>query len=388
MGQDLNLLRPEFCHLFVVRFKKRRLIAMSIDSDNVHGRAGLNSKDSVRRTISFKSGDETLVGDIVLPAKPGPHPAILSVAGTGSQNRYGDVVLPDGEVLPHGRYIWIAERLAQAGIASLYWDKRGVGQSSGGDRQPGDPPGERDSYTSVMTDVQDAESALRFLKEQPEIDPDRIAVMGRSAGVYFTCLLAVRTDGPAAYILTGGVHMGIDEFMDLIYENVLAYAARGPEEEEWVKGHLNAFYHIARYWREVLVAAHRGDDVYERKEGDVVIRQYLERLKQELEYPLYDQFRHLNKPVLICHGDKDVNVPVGEAYKIAQELKDASRSDVTLVIIPGADHSMRVAPAALDDDTRFREKFDYNSDHPFSEYFMHSLIGWTLDQFNYLQDSR
>jgi dipeptidyl aminopeptidase/acylaminoacyl peptidase len=359
---------------------------MTNDSSAVRDPGTLKAEGVIRRTISFESGDETLVGDIVLPAQAGPHPAILSVAGTGSQNRYGDIVLDDGKVLPHGRYPWISNRLAQAGIASMYWDKRGVGQSTGGGREPGDPPGERDSYTSVMTDVQDAESAFHFLSEQPEVDSKRIAVMGRSAGVYFTCLLAERTNLPAAYILTGGVHMGIDEFMELIYEHTLAYAARGLKEEEWVKTHLNAFYNIARHWREVLAAAHRGDDLYERKEGDVVVRQYLERLKQELEYPLYDQFRHLNKPVLICHGDKDVNVPVQEAYKIAQELEDAGRSDVTLVIIPGADHSMRVAPAALDDETRFREKFDYNSDHPFSEYFMHSLIGWSLDRFNYLQE--
>jgi hypothetical protein len=358
---------------------------MSNDSSGAREHSALRSEDIVRRTISFKSGDETLVGDIIQPAKPGPHPAILNVAGTGSQNRYGDIVLPDGKVLPHGRYPWISNRLAQAGIASLYWDKRGVGQSSGGDREPGDPPGERDSYTSVMTDVQDAESALHFLKEQPQVDAQRIAVMGRSAGVYFTCLLAGRTNLPAAYILTGGVHMGIDEFMELIFEQVLAYAARGSVEEEWVKAHLNDFYGFARHWREVLAAAHRGDDVYERREGDVVVRQYLTRLKQELEYPLYEQFRHLNKPVLVCHGDKDVNVPVQEAYKIAQELQDAGNPDVTLVIVPGADHSMRVAPAGLDEEARFREKFDYNYDHPFSEYFIHSLIGWTLDQFNYLQ---
>jgi dienelactone hydrolase len=358
---------------------------MANDSSGAGVHSALSSEDVVRREISFNSGNETLVGDLVLPARSGPHPAILSVAGTGSQNRYGDIVLPDGKVLPHGRYPWISNRLAQAGIASLYWDKRGVGQSSGGDREPGDPPGERDSYTSVMTDVQDAESALQFLKAQPEVDPKRIAVMGRSAGVYFTCLLVARTNLPAAYILTGGVHMGIDAFMELIYEQVLAYTARGSEEEEWVKAHLNDFYGIARNWQEVLAAAHRGDDVYERKEGDVVIRQYLTRLRQELEYPLYDQFRYLDKPVLICHGDKDVNVPVQEAYKIARELQEAGNPDVTLVIVPGADHSMRVAPAGLDDETHFREKFDYNYDYPFSEYFIHSLIGWTLDQFKYLR---
>jgi pimeloyl-ACP methyl ester carboxylesterase len=120
------------------------------------------------------------------------------------------------------------------------------------------------------------------------------------------------------------------------------------------------------------------------REGDVLIGQHLERLKEELALPLTDQFRHLNKPVLICHGDKDVNVPVGEAYKIDRELRDLGHPDVTLVIVPGADHSMRIAPPDLDDEVRFRQKFDKTHNHPFSEYFIRSYIGWTLDQFKYL----
>ena len=38
-------------------------------------------------------------------------------------------------------------------------------------------------------------------------------------------------------------------------------------------------------------------------------------MKQEIEYPLSEQFRHVKKPVLILHGDKDVNVPLVEAYE-------------------------------------------------------------------------
>jgi hypothetical protein len=352
---------------------------MSVDTITAAGEDGI-----VRRTLSFRSGDETLVGDLVLPDAPGPHHAILTIAGTGPQNRYGDMVLPDGEILPHSRYRWISKRLAQAGIASFYWDKRGVGQSTGGERRAGDPPGDRDAYTSVMTDVEDAHSALHFLSEQPDVDSARIAVMGRSAGVYFSCLLAARSDLPQAYILTGGVHMGIDAFMELVYERVLAYAAQGSEEEDWVRQHLSSFYASARHWREILAAAQHGEDVYEFHDGERLTRRYLTRLKQELAYPLYDQFQHLKEPVLVCHGDKDVNVPVGEAYKVERELRESGNEEVTLVIVPGADHSMRVAPPGVGGETRFREKFDYNYDHPFSEFFIHSVIGWTLDRFNYL----
>lgn len=252
-------------------------------------------------------------------------------------------------------------------------------------RSPGDPPGNRDSYTLLLTDVDDAGSALHFLAEQPEVDRKRIAVMGRSAGVHFSSILAGRTDLPAAYILTGGLHMGIDEFMELIYEEVLAYAARGPREKEWVLERMRDFCGAARHWRELLAAARRGEDYFEWSDSDKVVQKYLARLKEELEYPLYDQFRRIKKPVFICHGDKDVNVPVQEADKIFQELQGAGNPDVTLVIIPGADHSMRIGPPGLDDETRFRERTDYPYSYPFSEFFIHSVIGWLSDRFNNLQ---
>ena len=90
-------------------------------------------------------------------------------------------------------------------------------------------------------------------------------------------------------------------------------------------------------------------------------------------------------PYMVSIHGGAYDVPVEEAYKIYKEIADAGKVEATLVIISGADHSMRIAPPDQDDETRFREKFDYNYNHPFSEFFIHSLIGWTLDQFNILQ---
>ncbi len=72
--------------------------------------------------------------------------------------------------------------------------------------------------------------------------------------------------------------------MELIYEEVLAFAARGPEEAAWTQAHLSRFYDLARHWRGILAAAVRGEAVYEAREGEKVIRQYLQRLKEELAY--------------------------------------------------------------------------------------------------------
>jgi pimeloyl-ACP methyl ester carboxylesterase len=289
--------------------------------------------------------------------------------------------MPAGEVVLHGRDRWVSDRLAQAGIAVLCWDKRGVGKSSGGDRDPGDPPGNRDSHATVMTDVQDAESALHALSSQPKIDPNRIVVMGHSAGVLFACLLASRTDLPAGYILWAGVHRSIEELMAWFYERIKRYAARGSEEYAWIMEHALPFYRPAPYWQEILEAARRGEESFEAGEGELAFLQYLGRLQQELTYPLPEQFRHIQKPTLVIHGKKDVNITYEDSIKIVRELETAGNSNVTLVIVPGADHSMHVASPDTDDDCRLQEFWTRECyRHPYSEFFIHALIGWTRDQ--------
>ncbi len=156
----------------------------------------------IRRPIYFPSDGERLAGDLILPDGDGPFPAVLVLMGFGNQNRYGDNYQL-GRVHKGDTHRLLNERLAKAGIASLCWDKRGVGESTGGDREPGDPPGDREAYANDQTDLADALSALEFLAQQPEIDSKRVAVWGWSGGVANACKLAECTELPAAYVLTG-----------------------------------------------------------------------------------------------------------------------------------------------------------------------------------------
>lgn len=336
--------------------------------------------DAVTRTaVRFPSGRETLAGDLVLPAGDGPHPALLSVAGTGPQNRYGDQVRPDGSVEPHPRHRWVGDRLAEAGIAQLCWDKRGVQASTGGPRAAGEPPGDRDAYTSPLTDVDDLLAALAFLDGHPAIDSHRITVMGTSAGVYFACLAAARTTIPAGYILWGGVHMPIDELGTAIYALPLEYAARGPGERDWLLANNPAYLGLAAQWPNELAAARAGADVFEWVDEDGPHTTHLERLKQEIEFPYPEQFANIRTPVMVIHGDRDLNVDVAEADAVAAALRAAGNRDVTLTIVPGADHGMHVAPDDISEDERLRNRFVRHRDDPYSEFFIASVIGWIRD---------
>ena len=338
-----------------------------------------SSDRATRIEVSFPSGSETLVGDLLLPAGDGPHPVVLSVEGTGQQNRHGDHILPDGTPQPRTRQRWVGERLAAAGIAQLCWDKRGVGASSGGDRSPGDPPGTRDAHASPRTDVEDLLAALAFLRDHPSIDRRRITVMGTSAGVYFTCRAAALTDIPASYILWGGVHMPIEDFAHLIYDLPLDYAARGTVERDWLLANAPDYYRLALQWPDHLAAARAGEATYEWEDEGGPHRSYLERLKQEMAAPYPEQFANITAPVMVIHGDRDLNVDVSEAFAVAEALRAGGNPDVTLSIVPGATHEMRVAPSDLDEEERLRDRFIRHRDDPLSQYFTDSVIGWVRD---------
>lgn len=325
------------------------------------------------REIRFGSNGVTLAGELVLPPSIEPFPALLLIGGTLSDTRDGDPADSlTGKAPKHGMLRVIAEHLAEVGIATLRWDKRGVGASTGG---------ERSYYNNVWTDVDDAEQALYALRDQPEIDATRLAVLGESAGGYIACFLAQRTDLPVAYVLQAALYSSISAMIAFNYQRVADFCSRGFAEATWVKQTVPHAYGFSQHWPEILAAAQRGDDEYRATVDGAPYQVHLARLMQELSYPPAEQFRYLQKPVLVIQGDHDMNVPPQDCYHIAQTLREADNQAVTLIVVPGADHSMQLAPT--DDETRLRERISMESFHrPYSDIFLRSLSKWLKRQFD------
>lgn len=131
--------------------------------------------------FDFQS-DIRLSGTLVLPEGEGPHSCILMLQGRGCGG--------SGLLRRQGRF------LAQYGIASLSYDKRGTGNSEGS----------CDTTTLEQT-IADAEAALRALATHNSIDSSRIGFKGGSAGAWTSQALAGRAlDDPTlpmpAFIVT------------------------------------------------------------------------------------------------------------------------------------------------------------------------------------------
>ncbi|MFD4180104.1 alpha/beta hydrolase family protein [Rhodococcus sp. NPDC058514] len=140
--------------------------------------------------ITFASGDVTLHGSLRIPdGTSGPVPAALLLAGSGPTDRNGDSALMPGSI---GTLRYLAETLADAGFASLRYDKLGSGETGLGPYEVEDVAG-----LGFSTFVDAAADGLAYLAAQPNIDAGRLLVIGHSEGALVGLALAVADDTPA-----------------------------------------------------------------------------------------------------------------------------------------------------------------------------------------------
>jgi len=138
--------------------------------------------------ISIRSGEHVLASTLTVPEGPGPFPAVLLVPGSGPVDRDSNI-----KRLPLDVTGQLARALAAAGLATLRYDKRGVGASTGDFRS-----------TGFLDAADDAEAALEVLVATPEVDPGRVLMLGHSEGALLAGIVAARSSVPAGVVLLSG----------------------------------------------------------------------------------------------------------------------------------------------------------------------------------------
>ena len=125
--------------------------------------------------VSFSNGDAVLSGTLVYPEGWNSRkkvPVALMVSGSGLQNR-------DEELFGHKPFLVIADYLARNGIATLRYDDRGTGTSTG------------DAANATTEDfMKDAAAGLDYLRSLGKFR--KIGVIGHSEGGGIAFMLASR----------------------------------------------------------------------------------------------------------------------------------------------------------------------------------------------------
>src|SRR5581483_2057257 len=144
--------------------------------------------------VTVQAKGHTLGGTLLLP-KTGhkPFPAVITITGSGQQTRDEPIPLPGLENYKPFRQI--AEALASNGIAVLRVDDRGVGKSTGLE-------GLKEATTFDFAD--DTRAQVAYLRTRPEIDPNRIGLIGHSEGGVIAPIVASTDPKIAAIALMAG----------------------------------------------------------------------------------------------------------------------------------------------------------------------------------------
>lgn len=290
----------------------------------------------ISQAITFSSGDIHLSGTLTLPRGDGPFPVVLFVSGSGPQDR-------NLEIFGHKPFLLLADQLTRGGMATLRWDDRGVGGSSG--------VLEKATTEDLAGDILAGIEFLKHGDQRNKIDTGRVGILGYSEGSTVAAVAATRSDDVRAVVLLAP--MGIpgrevlmeqaaivsrsanvpQDFIDLQRERQTrlfdAVIAGAPEDT------LRA--------RTVALMKARlptpKDEEIRAKLGEEMARLESPWFRHFLEYDPRDALTRLHVPVLALTGEKDVQVsPGANLPRIQRALEEAGNPDATVEAVPNLNH--------------------------------------------------
>jgi pimeloyl-ACP methyl ester carboxylesterase len=280
--------------------------------------------------VSFQTEDSSIACTLDVPDGEGPFPAVIIHAGSGPFDRNGDVDAAAVAVLEaagepvmavSSTYRDIARGLFEAGMVTLRYDKRGIGNSTG---DKGDYP---------EPSLRDLKAAIAFLKEHPSVDPERIALVGHSIGGLWALMAAVEDPEIAAICLMA---TPAQPFSEVIVEQVEGLLTLQGANETYIAS---------------VVSQQRA--LYEQiRSGALDPATVPEQVRSELEFLIAimdvtgaDYAREIDSPALILQGDKDLfTVIPREAQLLKDAFVEGGNEAVELVVFPDLDHLFRPTP--------------------------------------------
>lgn len=273
---------------------------------------------AVRHEVSFWHGAERLVGDLALPATPGPHPVLLVVGGNGEQAR--------------DRSGWL-DGLAQAGIATFSWDRPGRSATAGGRV--------RDDVRLRAREILAAWEKLDCLSE---VDTTEGALVGWGTGGWAAAQAATFAGRARAVVLlstpmVSALQLAEHRLVLRLREHGLAAddvtCAREALRERW--------YRLADGLGVAQIAA---DDGAHRDRPWFPLLPSADEM--EAAASMVDPRPTLSGvtvPVLALYGEQDPLLPLEDCVRgVRLALRSAGHRDHQVEVVRGADQGLRVRP--------------------------------------------
>lgn len=210
--------------------------------------------------VTFSNGNATLSGTLVYPEGWDGRrrvPVAIMVTGSGAQNR-------DEELFGHKLFLVIADYLARNGIATLRYDDRGAGASTG------------DAVNATTQDYkEDAVAGLEFLRSKGKFN--KVGIIGHSEGGSIAFMLGAERKVDFLVSLAGP---GVQGDSILLLQNLNALRRAGYPDAKLTKEFVRARIKAQKNpWMDYFI-----------------------------DYDPVQDIRAVRCPALILNGDKDTQV--------------------------------------------------------------------------------
>jgi pimeloyl-ACP methyl ester carboxylesterase len=268
----------------------------------------------MEREISFRSDVYQLAGTMTIPDVGDAFPTVLFIPGSGQVDRD-----ENHKKVRLNVFRELADFLTTNGIASLRYDKRGVGASSGNYWE-----------TGYYDNISDALAALDFLKTQREVNAEQIFLLGHSEGAYISTRIAASGASIAgAILLAAGARRG---------EDTLKWQALKVVEgmrgfNKWLIKllHIN----VAKSQQKQLDKIKKSEKDYYRVQ--LIAKINAKWMREFIAYNPADDLPKITAPVLAITGSKDIQVNP-EDLKLMEKI---IKSPLEYHILPDVTHLLR-----------------------------------------------
>ena len=235
--------------------------------------------------ITLKTSTGNVCGRLMTPDSEGPYPVVLIIAGSGPTDMNGNSI---GSEFHCNSLKMLAEGLAAKGIASVRYDKRGIGESI--------MAGIKEENLRFEHYIEDAIAWTEMLKNDARFN--RVAIAGHSEGSLIGMVASTRSSAVNAYISIAGAGRPA-------YELLEEQLQRQPEQ---VLREANSINNELREGRMVDDIPPHLASLYRKSVQPYLISWF--------RYNPAEEIKKVKCPVLIVQGDKDIQVPVKDAEKL------------------------------------------------------------------------